>query len=60
MIQEAVVLFRVEHFQKGARRITVDSTPNFINLVNEDERVFRPNSFQSLYDLSRQRPVAQD
>jgi hypothetical protein len=43
MIQETSVLLRVEHLQKGASRIPIHptSSPNLINLVDNNDRVLR-------------------
>ena len=52
MIQETVILFRVQHLQKRTGRIPVDPAPDFVDFVNEYERVFRSDPFESLDDLS--------
>jgi hypothetical protein len=53
MIQEGVVLFRVEHLEKRACRIPVDAASNLVYLINEDERILRTDAFESLNDLTR-------
>ena len=57
MIEESIILLRVQHLEKRARRITVDTPANLVNLVNQHQRVLRPYSLQSLDDLAWQRTV---
>jgi hypothetical protein len=56
VVQEAVVLLRVKHLKKSARRIAIVSASNLIDFVNQNERILGADSFQSLDDLARQCP----
>jgi len=51
VIQEAVVLLWVEHLQQRAGGISIVSTSNLVNFINEDKRILRLDAFQSLDDL---------
>lgn len=55
MIQETVVLLWIKHLQKGASRISIDSTTNLVNLIDKYKRIFRPNTLKSLDNLARER-----
>ena len=53
MVQEGVVLFRVEHLQKCARWVPVDATTDLVHLIDEDERILRTDTLECLNNLSR-------
>ena len=57
VIQETVVLLRVQHLQKGTCRIPIDASTNLVHLVDQHQRVLGPHSLERLYDLARQRAV---
>ena len=45
MIGKGVVLFGVQHFQKRARWIAAVVMTQFVNLIEEDDRVLLPTRF---------------
>ena len=53
MIQESSVLLGVKHLEQRTRGISIVSTSNLVDLVNEYQRVFRPDALQCLDDLAR-------
>ena len=52
MIAEGNVLFRVEHFQKRARRIALITRTHFIHFVDNEHGRLCFNDFQTLNDFS--------
>jgi hypothetical protein len=55
VIQEAIVLLRVEHFQESTSRIPIDTSANLVHLVDQHKWVLSAYSLESLHDLARQR-----
>ena len=55
MIQETVVLFRVQHLQKSTCRVSIDASANLVHLVDQHKRVLGAYSLECLYDLAWQR-----
>ena len=53
MVQESIVLFRVEHLQKCTRWVPVDPTSDLVHLIDEDEWILRADTLECLNDLSR-------
>lgn len=53
MVQESVVLFGIEHLQKCACRVPINATSDLVHLINENERILRTDSLESLDDFSR-------
>lgn len=54
MVQETIILLRIQHFQQSTGRISVDPTTDLVNLVDEHKRVFGADSFECLDDFSRE------
>jgi hypothetical protein len=54
MIKECIVLFGIQHFEEGAGGITIDTTTDLINFIDQNEGIFRADAFQSLNNLARQ------
>ena len=50
VVAEAVVLFRVEHFEQRRRRVAAKVRTDLVNLVEHDERVVCAHLLQSLND----------
>jgi hypothetical protein len=57
MIQESVVLLRVEHFEERAGRVTIYPLTDLVDFVNEDQWVLDTNALECLDDLPRQGSV---
>lgn len=53
MIQEVDVLFWIEQLQQSGRRVSLVTAPQFVDLIDEDKRVFRLRLFQTLNDFPR-------
>jgi hypothetical protein len=53
MIQECVVLLRVEHLEERAGRVAIYPLANLVNFINEDQWVFDANALECLDNLSR-------
>ena len=53
MIPESRVLFRIEHFKEGRRRISSEIRTEFINLVKQEQWIFRLDIAEPLNDTSR-------
>ena len=51
VIQESSVLLRVEHLKKSTGRVAVDSFPDLVDLIDEDQRILNSNAFECLDDL---------
>lgn len=54
MIKEGRVLLRVQHLKQSARRITVVSAADLVDLIDEYQRVLSAYTFERLNDLARQ------
>lgn len=57
MIQEGIVLFRIQHLEESAGRITVDSSTDFVDFIDQNQWVLSANALESLDDLSRKSSV---
>lgn len=57
MIQEGIVLFRIQHLEESAGRITVDSSTDFVDFIDQNQWVLSANALESLDDLARKSSV---
>ena len=53
MISESGILFRIKHFKESGRRIASEIRTEFINLIKQEQWIFRLNIAESLNDTSR-------
>lgn len=53
MIKEGCVLLRVQHLEQGARRVTVVSAADLVNLIDKYQRVLGAYTLERLNDLAR-------
>ncbi len=56
MIDEAVVLGRIEHFQQGAGRVALEGDAQLVHLIEEEDRVLGAGLFHRVQDAARHRP----
>ncbi len=53
MIAESVVLFRVQRFQQGGRRVAAKIVAQLVHFIENDDGIARAGLFQGLDDASR-------
>ena len=56
VIHEHEVLFGVEHFEQGRRRVAAEVHRHFVHFVQHEDRVLRPRFFHHLDNLTGQCP----
>jgi len=54
MVQEAIILLRIQHLQQRTGRVSIVSPAYFIHFIDQNERIFGLHAFQRLYNLTRQ------
>lgn len=59
VIQERRILFGVQHLEQGTGWVTIVSPTNFVNLINEHQRILGTDTLECLNNLSRQGSVTQ-
>ena len=52
MVVERVILFGVEHFQHGRRRVSTVIHPHFVDLVQQEKGIFHSGLGHLLQQLS--------
>lgn len=55
MIEEAIVLFGIKHFQQGTGGVSVDPSANLVDFINQYERVLRSDSLEGLNNFPGKR-----
>ena len=53
MIEEVDVLFRVQGFKQGRRRVALKTLAHFVDLIEHDHRVHHLNVLERLHQLAR-------
>jgi hypothetical protein len=54
VVQEGVILLRVEHLEERAGRVAIYPLANLVDFINEDQRILDTNAFECLDNLPRQ------
>lgn len=57
VIQESVVLLRVEHLEERASGVAIYPLANLVDFINEDQWILDTNSLECLDNLPRQGSV---
>ena len=55
MVDERVILLRIEHLEHGAGRIAVEIARQLVDLVEHEDRVLRGRAPDAANDVARQR-----